>query len=414
MSRANDVAVVGAGIAGAATAYYLARAGMAVTLIDAERPGWGASGRNPGFLWLQTKTAGPQLDLGMAGRRFAEGLTDELGDFGFRASGSLVFFRDERLAGPVAAYVAERCSLGLGLELIDRAAVRRLCPPLSDDIAGAVWSPLDAHQDTRRLVARLVAGAERLGAAVRCGARVAALEVSAGRCTGVVLDGGERVAAGLVVVAAGPGSHRLLAPHGLALPLEPVRYQAAETAPAPFRLDPVLCGPGLFRHLPVLQDHPDFDPAMLYDPLSEAAPGLAFTHQAAQYADGRIQFGCACEHGVEDDRPTVGGQALAHAIIGRDLPGLRPLPVERAWAGIVAQTPDYLPVIDAAPGIDGLALNLGHAFGNLAGAISGTIVAALLAGGPPVVDPAPPTPCSARWCATPPSCSRSSSRRAGN
>ena len=62
-ARHADVVVVGAGIAGAAAAYFLTEAGHSVELIDAERPGFGASGRNPGFHWLQTKAAGPQMRM---------------------------------------------------------------------------------------------------------------------------------------------------------------------------------------------------------------------------------------------------------------------------------------------------------------------------------------------------------------
>jgi glycine/D-amino acid oxidase-like deaminating enzyme len=53
------------------------------------------------------------------------------------------------------------------------------------------------------------------------------------------------------------------------------------------------------------------------------------------------------------------------------------LAIVRQWAGVVAQTPDGLPVIDASAGPDGLIINAGHFFGNLAGAFSGTIVAEL-------------------------------------
>lgn len=88
MSQHPDVIVVGAGVAGAATTYYLAKAGKRVLLLEAERPAFGASGRNPGFLWLQTKHAGVQMQLALAGRAFADGLADEVGDFGFRASGA--------------------------------------------------------------------------------------------------------------------------------------------------------------------------------------------------------------------------------------------------------------------------------------------------------------------------------------
>lgn len=69
---ATDVLVIGAGIAGAATAYHLSKAGMSVRLVEARQPAWGASGRNPGFLWLQTKLKGLSMEFSLAGRGFAE------------------------------------------------------------------------------------------------------------------------------------------------------------------------------------------------------------------------------------------------------------------------------------------------------------------------------------------------------
>ena len=87
---ATDVLVIGAGIAGAATAYHLSKAGMSVCLVEARQPAWGASGRNPGFLWLQTKPKGLSMEFSLAGRGFAEELAAQLPEYGFRACGGLI------------------------------------------------------------------------------------------------------------------------------------------------------------------------------------------------------------------------------------------------------------------------------------------------------------------------------------
>lgn len=377
-SRGAEVIVVGAGVAGAGTAYALAKAGVKVLLLEAERPGFGASGRNPGFLWMQSKPAGAALAVSLLARRFQQGLGQEIGDFGFRASGGLTFFRNPALRPALAALAARRSAEGMPMELLDAAQLRERCPILDPEIAGALWCPLDSHQDTRRLVARLVVAAEAKGAAADFPRRVGALLQREGRVCGVALDDGTAVAADTVVLAAGLGSLLLLAPLGLRLPLRAVRYEATETAPAPFSLGPVVCGPGVLAHQGIAGA---FDAAL--------PPGRSFTHQAAQYADGRIQYGSLVSDGVDRAEPTVEGQDLADAIWRRDLPQLAAIPVERRWAGVVAQAPDYLPFIDAAPGIDGLVLNCGHAFGNILGAFSGAMVAAALTGSVP---PYPLTP----------------------
>jgi glycine/D-amino acid oxidase-like deaminating enzyme len=369
---AADVIVVGAGVAGAGTAYALAKAGAKVLLLEAERPGFGASGRNPGFLWMESKPVGPALEVSLLARRFQETLGAEIGDFGFRASGGLTFFRDPALRPRLAALAAQRSAEGMPMELLDAGQLRERCPALDPTIAGSLWCPLDAHQDTRRLVSRLVVAAEAKGATADFPRRVTELVQRKGRIAGVALDDGTTVEGGTVVLAASLGALDLLAPLGLKPPLRPVRYEAAETAPAPFALEPVLCGPGVLAHIGIA--------GAVFEGVP---PSRSFTHQAAQYPDGRIQYGSLVSDGVDRAEPTAEGQSLADATWRRDLPQLAALPVERRWAGIVAQAPDYLPFIDLRPGIDGLALNCGHSFGNILGAFSGAMVASALTGSEP-------------------------------
>jgi len=374
---AADVIVVGAGVVGAGTAYALAKAGAEVLLLEGERPGAGASGRNPGFLWMQSKT-GVALEVSLLAHRFQAALGEEIGDFGFRACGSLTFYRDPALEPRLRARAAQRSAEGMPIELLDAAAARERCPALDPRIAGALWCPLDAHQDTRQLVQRLVAAAVAKGATVAFPRMAHALARSGERVVGVTLADGSVESAGQVVVAAGLGALPLLAPLGLELPLRPVRYEAAETSPAPFALGPVLCGPGVLAHMGIADA---FDAGL--------PAGRSFTHQAAQYPDGRIQYGCLASDGVDSDQPTPEGQSLADATWRRDLPPLAALAVERRWAGVVGQAPDYLPFIDRDLGVPGLVLNCGHAFGNILGAFSGAMAAAAVLGSLPPYPLAP-------------------------
>jgi glycine/D-amino acid oxidase-like deaminating enzyme len=374
LKRAFDAVVVGAGIAGTAAAWYLARDGRRVALLDTHHPGWGASGRNPGFLWLQTKSAGLSMDFSLACRRFAETLTGELPDFGFRACGGLIVWRDAAY-GPVArAFAADRVAAGLPVEVLDRAALRDLCPEIGPEVSGGVWNPLDAHQDTRMLIRHLVDAFEASGGAVNAPARADAILMSGdgSACRGVRLADGSEITSPVVVIAGGPWSNDLLAPLGLSIPYRPTRFEAAETAPAPFRIGPVVAGQALFRFF----TPPGIDASALpRDPSQDILPELGFTEQIASYPDGSLQFGCAYEIGSDVDRATVAGMAMAASITSRNFPAIAALPVVRQWAGIVAQTPDGLPVIDGAAGPAGLFINAGHFFGNLAGAFSGRMIA---------------------------------------
>ena len=386
MSQRADIIVIGAGIAGAATAYYLAKSGQRVLLLDAERPAFGASGRNPGFLWLQTKQPGVQMALALHGRAFAAALEREVGDFGFRASGGLIVYRDERLAAVAEAFVADRRRAGLEVEHVDRARLLGLCKQFGPTVIGGIYNPLDAYQDTSILVERFVARASELGAELRAPARVTALRTESGRCTGVTLSDGTAISAEHVVLASGPGARDLLQPIGLAPAWTTYRFEAAETAPAPFEIGPVVCGQALFRFFtPPGFEKRDIE-AILAHPAGVDGDSTGFTEQIAQSSDGRLRFGCAYATGAVEDHATVRGQALAMSILPETIPALASLALTRSWAGIVAAPADGLPIIDPRPGIDGLSLNIGHFFGNVAGAYSGELLAGALTGRAPAFD----------------------------
>jgi sarcosine oxidase, subunit beta len=385
MGTKPDAIVVGGGIAGASTARFLAMAGLRTWLLESATPAYGASGRNPGFLWLQTKSHGQQMALALAGRGFADRLCEELEDFGFRACGGLIVIRDELLLPLAESFVADRRRAGLAeTRLLRRAELKELVQDIGDHVVAAVWNPSDAHQDTTRLIRVLLSDAERCGAIVRTGCRARAVVADRGRVLGIETDGGERIGAAWTVLAAGHGAAELLTPLGIALPFVPMRLEAAETGPAPFRLEPVISGQALFRHFAFVRALPGYVEAM--HPAEALAPQLGFTEQAGQYSDGRIRFGCAFSLGATSESATVAGQALAYTVMTENLPALAALPIQGMWAGTVCQTADSLPIVDTETGFSGLALNLGHVFGNLAGPICGAAIAALIAGEAPPID----------------------------
>ena len=74
----TSVVVVGGGLVGTATAYYAAREGMQVTLLEQRHTGYGASGRNPGFVWLHCRNPGWALEISLAGRALYDELARDL------------------------------------------------------------------------------------------------------------------------------------------------------------------------------------------------------------------------------------------------------------------------------------------------------------------------------------------------
>ena len=378
MTTGADVIVVGGGIVGAATAYFLAQRGFKVELLEGQSWGWGASGRNPGFQWLHTRKAGLQMELAMAGRRLSDRLVEEIDDFEFRRSGGMIYYFDEAQQPLMESFVAERREAGLPMELIDAKAARAHCPVL-EKVLGASFNPLDAHQDTRRLVESLARAGERAGAVLRPGVQVDRLLIDNDRVTGVA-GGGESFHARTVVLATGVWTSKLLAPLGINVPITAMRLQVIETEPAPFRFEPLLYGPTALKQYAFIRDLPGYSDEGTTHPLEAKHPGIEFLELAAQRADGRVLLGCPMDFVGLDDRPTVAGIGLTLAILAERMPPLTELAIERIWAGLLPQTPDALPILGPVPGLDGLLLNVGHVFGNVAGPISGLMIAQSLAG----------------------------------
>jgi glycine/D-amino acid oxidase-like deaminating enzyme len=201
------IVIVGGGIVGCATAYYCARDGMRVTLLEGKTIGYGASGRNPGFLSLHCRTPGFALEMSRAGRAIVSKLHEELpGGFEFRASGGLMYFVTPEQGEVFAEFVAARRRDGLELELIDAADVRRRVPPIRDDVLGASYCAEDGQIATPSLLAALVRGAVAEGAEIREGVEVTALAGDA-----VETDAGH-IEADAVSSRPGHGRHRF-SPH---------------------------------------------------------------------------------------------------------------------------------------------------------------------------------------------------------
>lgn len=388
MVGSPDVLVIGGGIVGTATAYQLARRGLSVTLLEAEELASGATGRNLGYIWLHTRRAGPELDLVMATRRGLEQLPDELeADFGLRCGGGLIYFDRPEQAEVMAEFAAQRVADGVPVRLLDAAEARELAPILPESILGATLCELDAQIDSRRYVRAFGRAAERSGATVLERTAVRGFEQRDNRVARVLTDAGP-LSAGQIVLAAGAWTPFLGRQLGLDLPVHPMRLQIVRTQPMPQRLERLLYGPAAVKQYSIFRELSTFTESAFSSDLEERH-GLALLEAACQTADGSYLLGCAMDYPGFDWHPDLAGVALVTEGLARALPELRRARFAAAWAGILPFTADNLPIIGPAPGFDDLWVAAGHVFGNGAGPTTGRLVADLLCGVEPIVDPAP-------------------------
>ncbi len=338
MSDSVDVVIVGGGIIGLACAWRARQAGLSVTLLERGRTGEGASHVAAGML-----APVAEVEFGEAGRRvldlglrsatlwpeFAAELKNRTGlDMGLRRTGTLVVARDEDEARELERQLAFRQELELQAHRLLPSAARELEPALAPTVRLALHAPDDHSVDPRLVLAALRTACDMDGVAVREQVRVAALDHDGDRVTGVLQDGGERIAAGRVVLAAGAWTSELALPAAASIPVRPVKGQILRLR------DPA--GPGLLTR--IVRFHGGY---------------------LVPRGDGRYVLGATMEERGYDIQPTAGGvyELLrdAHELV----PGIEELQIEELSVGLRPSTPDNAPVI--GPGaIDGLLWATGH------------------------------------------------------
>ena len=381
----EKIAIVGGGIVGTACAYYLAREGKQVTLFEETVIAHGASGRNPGFVWLHTRNPGFGREVSLAGRELYDTLKDELPlDFEFRASGGIIFYTTEEQGEIVREFVSTVQADGYPMEHIDGAEVRRMVQPIRQDVLGASYCPADACINTPLLVRSFAEGARQAGADIREGVAVHSIIQEGDRVVGVETAEG-RFEADAVVLGAGAWARKLADTVGIQLGVGGERLQVAATVPVPeIKVEPLVYGPLVTKQYRLFRDLPSWNADHFTEPYEDEAT-IEVLELLSQRKNGEILMGCAMDYPDEIDlRPTVEGLARSLQSIVQDFPGLRGVAVDRVWAGVLPFTSDTAPIIDEP--IPGLFLGSGHVYGNAAGPMTGKLITSLVLGREPEID----------------------------
>jgi glycine oxidase len=327
--------VVGGGVIGLGIAWRAALAGMAVTVVD-QAPGRGASWAAAGMLAPVTEVHyGEQallaLNLAAAARwpGFAVELEEASGrPVGYRPAGTLSVARDADDNAALEDLYQFQLRCGLEVERLRSRECRQLEPGLAPSIRGGVLAAGDHQVDNRALVEALLAAGHKAGVGL-VEDRAVQLATDGDRVTGVVLAGGERLAAKTVVLAAGCWSGGL---GGL----------AAEALP------PVRPVKGQLLHLRGPADQPL---------CSRNVRGLEA--YVVPRSDGRVVVGATVEEQGFDTQVTAGAvHDLLRAALEL-LPDVAELELVETVAGLRPGSPDNAPMLGPA-GPDGLVVATGH------------------------------------------------------
>ena len=365
MPATADIVIIGGGVMGCSMLYHLARQGATrALLLERAVLGAGSTGRSQAICRMHYSnpiTAALAWDSLQVYANFDDRVG---GDAGFVKTGYLVVVEDVDRPS-LELNIAMQQELGISAGLVTPAELRELAPMLETfEGEGLAWEPESGYANPYLVTTAYAARARELGAEIATRAEATGIEISGGRVQAVVTQQG-RVETPVAVVAAGPWANRLMAGTGVDLPLVPVRHQVALAT----------------RPTDQLPDHPivgDIAQSFSFRPESPTLTMVGFGEDEVELDN--------YDEGI--DQPEA---ASALSRLARRMPGMAESYFRGGWSGLFTTTPDWHPVLDRVPGVEGLFCAVGfsgHGF-KLAPAIGQAMAELILEGRASSVDLTP-------------------------
>ena len=408
----TQVVVIGGGIIGACTAFFLAGKGVPVVLCEKGQIAAEQSSRNWG--WCRKMGRDPrELPLAMEALRLWPEMNSLIGaETGFRRSGIVYLCRTQAELAKREAWLDQvGRPMQLDTRLLSPAQLSDVLPGLAGAWLGALHTPSDGRAEPAQAAPAIAQAARRLGATILTRCAVRGVETQAGRIAAVVTERG-RIACTAVVLAGGVWSRLFCRPLGIRLPQLKVLSSVMRTEPVQGGPEASVSGFGfgLRKRLDggytvaswsgnvadIVPDSwrffSDFLPALrMRRGDLKLRLGRRFLDELRLPAHWDLDRPSPFEAVRTLDPPApeaILQQARVHAT--QAFPVLRNMRVAESWGGMIDVTPDAIPVIsgvDALPGFFIATGFTGHGFGIAPGA--GRLMAELVMGETPVVDPAP-------------------------
>ncbi len=411
MPAETAVVIIGGGIIGLTAALALSERNIPVVVLEKGRLAAEQSSRNLGWV-RKTSRHVHDIPLAMAADRLWAGMPERLGaDVGYRQAGILFVGREAGQMALHEAWMQSVAGLDLDSRLLSRREIERLVPGGCEAWAGGIHTASDGRAEPTLAASAIARAAMAKGAVIIEQCAVRSLVRTAGRVSGVLTEAGE-VRCSQVLLAGGLWSRRFLGNEGIALPTLPLTCSVLRTKPMAGPTDIAVGAPDFsFRKHKdggfIVTQRGALDASLTLDHLLLARHYLPAI--CAQRSYLRVSLGkeFVADLGLARrwkpgavspfERMRIKDPQANRALNDEALRNLRAAwpvfeqaEVEQAWAGTIDVTPDSNPVIGPVAQIPGLMLATGfsgHGFGTSPAA--GQLAADLVAGMPPIIDPAP-------------------------
>jgi sarcosine oxidase subunit beta len=371
----TDVLVIGGGLAGCATAYYLAREGVEVTLVERYDLNTQASGCNAGSLHAQiphepfvtegeswARNFAPTVRLLLESIRIWAELEAELGaDLEVSLGGGLLVAETDGQMHDIERKAALERAYGLDVEMLSRDDLRRIAPYLSERLVGGGFCPTEGKANPLKATPAFARAAQRHGARLLTETTLSTIASESGGYRAETSAG--MIRARRIVNSAGAEAGRIAAMLSVALPIEGHPIQVNVTEP----VEP-------------------FIPHLVYSAGERLT--LKQARSGALLIGGGWPAQWSVSGGVAGRHPVVNLASLrANLRVARNVvPAVGAIHLLRVWPAIVNGTADWKPILGEVPRLPGFFMNMFPWIGFTAGPIAALTTAELVMGRKPGVD----------------------------
>ena len=349
-----EVIVIGGGIIGLSSGYYLSRSGRKVLVLDRGEFGSGSSGACDDMILLQSKNPGVTLELAMESLELYRKLEGELGvDLGFKQMGCMILIENQRELAIMEEFVHNQRKCGLEVDIIDGVDLRKRQPNINRKFIASTYSANDSQVDPLLVMKGFIGAGKKLGMEVCYQEGVIGIDRNGKGCWKVTTDLGVTLEADNLVIAAGAWSGKVGELLDIDIPVQPKKGQLLITEKIP----PVGETNLWTASYMVTKLRPDLIEEDTDDPLEkEIGLGFSFTRTA----DGNYLIGSTREHVGFDKRASFEAvKALSNQVLDI-VPLMRHVHLIRHIAGFRPEVADGRILLGEWPGIEGLFVATGH------------------------------------------------------